>query len=585
MKHSNVLNVFFLTGLLLSLPVILTGCGGEDTNTTTVQEAVTEKRTGVLKSLGGMTVGEGTHLLEQNDGITIRLKSLNINLDSDKYLNKKVEVRGTITKATDGKDLMDVKTIDLAEDILTDTTTSVGILKEYQNADMGVKLSYLDNWKVKEETNTITFEAPKPQAEAKTPESETQTPTDTANDTIAAEDKLSPTTLVQDQVIITRYSNPTKKTIEAFLGLPSDPNELITLQYTQTKVGLNQMDGLKKESADKNEIDTYLSRNEYIYKISFKGTGGVEIINNRNTYFSILASFQFIGFTPETENTEETELTPIRTEETLPEADTANNPEPTEEEVTDTPKITVTTEQTTTPVTTSTTASSTSSYGVVSQYIGQTINTIAPEAAASGTWTAYSLEFAKPNYVYVIYGSGAEKRRVLLTYQQTGSELSTSVVSYFKPGETTSWTRVTGENPVESAEKTIITLSDTGAEEAAVVKEGYNYFQSSTYDFQAQYPSNWYYSGNGGSGDVLHHYGFSNKPVENGNELVSIDIVSGSLPAGSPISVGSNQGVKVTSDGETVIYIKRSDGSLYKIHGTSSNEAYIIDVAASIKAN
>ena len=161
MKSTSVLKMGFLAVLLLVMPMVFIGCGGEDTTTTTTQEAVTEKRTGILKSLGGMTVGEGTHLLEQTNGITIRLKSLNINLDSDKYLNKKVEVRGTVTKASDGKDLMDVKSIDLSEEIQEDTTTTIGIIKEYQNADMGIKLTYLDNWILKEETNTITFEAPK----------------------------------------------------------------------------------------------------------------------------------------------------------------------------------------------------------------------------------------------------------------------------------------------------------------------------------------------------------------------------------------------------------------------------------------
>jgi len=67
--------------------------------------------------------------------------------------------------------------------------------------------------------------------------------------------------------------------------------------------------------------------------------------------------------------------------------------------------------------------------------------------------------------------------------------------------------------------------------------------------------------------------------------MVSIDIVSGSIPAGSAISVGSNQGVKVVSNGETSIYIQREDGSIYKIHGPSGNETYIVDIASSIQKN
>ncbi|MBU1446351.1 hypothetical protein KKD70_03760, partial [Patescibacteria group bacterium] len=88
-----------------------------------------------------------------------------------------------------------------------------------------------------------------------------------------------------------------------------------------------------------------------------------------------------------------------------------------------------------------------------------------------------------------------------------------------------------------------------------------------------------------GSADVIHHYGFSNNPVENGNEMVSIDIVGGSIPSGSPISIGSYSGVKVIENGETAIYIKRDDGKIYKIYGDSGNESYIVDIAASITAN
>jgi len=534
------ISIFIIGGFLILTPLFITGCFGGDENTNIqVQEPVQEKYIGVLKSLGGMSVGEGTHLLEKTDGTNIRLKSLNINLDSDKYLNKKVEVRGTVTKATDGKDLMDVKSIDLAEESTETALTVPGVSKDYQNTNLGIKLTYLDNWTVKEETNTVTFSEPKP---------------------AAADAQI--TTLETDSVIVTRYANPSKKTVEGFLNLPDDPSLLMDSGYIQTKVGVDQLDGLKKQSAAQNEIDVYLSRNDYIYKISFKGTSSVNVINNRNTYFSILASFQFTSMTPETLVTPPAEAT---TETTATE----------------------TTMTTTTPVATTETTNtpSNSSYGVVSQYIAQSINNIAPEASTSGTWSAYSFEFAKPNYVYVIYGNGTDKKRVLLTYAQQGAELSTSVVGYFKPGETTSWTRVSGENPVEGAEKTVISVSDTGTQEEAVVKEGYRYFESSSYHFQAQYPSNWYYSGSSGSGDTLHHYGFSNAPVENGNEMVSIDIVSGSVPAGTTLSLGSNQGTKVVSSGETSIYIQGENGKIFKIHGPSSNEAYIIDISASIQTN
>ncbi len=550
MKTRSFLSKGLLIIMLLSFSMIASGCwpfDGEQNNNTLAEEQVQQKRIGTLKSLGGMSVGEGTHLLEVSGGHTIRLKSNNIDLDQEKYLNKKVEVRGVLGNAEDGKDIMDVRSIDLVED-----TTETGTQQEYKNADLGFSLTYLDSWKVEEGTDEVTFTAPVVKPEVTAAEETTM-------------DQTKP-----DLIIIKRLPNPDKEQVETFLELPSDADELSNLGYTQSLIGIDKLEGLKKESSDKLEVNVWLTRNEYLYVFSFKGADNTNTLNNRNTFFSMLSTFQFIGMNeqetdlpvvevPEDQTTKEDVKEDIPVVEDVPKAEPVAEPEPASQ-----------------PVATS------SSYGVIAQYINETIDTIAPEESESGTWKATNFEFVDPNYVYVEYTDGSAYRRVLLTYNQNGG-LNTDVVGYFKPGETTSWQRVEGENPVESAEKTIVNLTDTGAEEAATVKEGYRYFESSPYDFNAQYPSNWYFSGTNGGGDVSHHYGFSNEPVENGNEMVSIDIVSGSLPSGSSISVGSHTGVKVYDGGEMAIYIKRDDGLLYKVHGGAENEQYIIDMAASIQ--
>lgn len=554
--------------MLLSFSVIATGCwpfDGEQDNTL-AEEQVQQKRIGTLKSLGGMSVGEGTHLLEVSGGHTIRLKSNNIDLDQEKYLNNKVEVRGILGNAEDGKDIMDVRSIDLVED-----AAETGIQQEYRNADLGFSLTYLDSWKVEEGTDEVTFTAPVIKPEETTDE-------DAAMEEPVMEEPAMDQT-DPDVIIIKRLPNPDKESVETFLELPSDADELSNLGYTQSLIGIDKLEGLKKESSDKLEVSVWLTRNEYLYVFSFMGTDNTNTLNNRNTFFSMLSTFQFIGMNDD-EDEDETEVDENLTEDSEKEADIPPLEEP-EEQITedvkeDLPVSEPEPEPEPEPV------ASSSSYGVIAQYINETIVTIAPEDSESGTWKATNFEFADPNYVYVEYNDGSDYRRVLLTYNQNGS-LNTNVIGYFKPGETTSWERVEGENPVESAEKTIVNLTDEGAEEAATVKEGYRYFESSPYDFNAQYPSNWYFSGTSGGGDVSHHYGFSNEPVEDGNEMVSIDIVSGSLPSGSSISVGGHTGIKVYDGSEMAIYIKRDDGLLYKIHGGSENEQYIIDMAASIQ--
>ncbi len=553
MFNKQILSKVFLGCALILMPILATGCAEE--GPAFMDEAVQEKRVGILKSLGGISVGDGTHLLEMNDGSTIRLRSVNIDLENNKYLNKNVEVRGPITDTADGKKLMEVVSIDLIDGEDEKNDQIQGNETEYKNADLGFKISYLDNWKVEESENKVVFTAPPP-APASTPEE-----------------------LERDTVTITILQNPDNESLNKYLKLPNDNEELAKLGYYKTSVGVDYLDALKKESEDLKSIDVYIQRfipnaDGIIYYISFKGN------DHQNTFYTMLASYQPIGLTV-------TEDKPVENTNDTEEPDLANNPKddvPVVNNAVETPAEVDEPEVVTSDNDPKNSQSST--YGLVAQYIGETINNIAPEASDSGSWTAYSFEFVDPNYVYTVYGDGSVNRRVLITYDQTGSQFETNMVAYFKPGETTSWTRVSGENPVESSEKTIITLGDNGAQEQAVVKEGYSYFESLPYDFKAQYPSNWYYSGNSGGPDVSHHYGFSNEPVEDGNELVSIDIVSGSLPTGgSPISVGSHNAIKVNENGNIAIYIQRDDGMLYKVHGKSDYESYIIDIAASIQAN
>jgi hypothetical protein len=540
--------------MLIGLSFFANACTN-DNNQTITDEIVQEKRIGVLKSLGGISVGEGTHLLELNDGTTLRLRSNNINLDSEKYLSKKVEVRGPISTTEDGKQLMNVVSIDIAEDDEELAENIANEEKEYVNANIGFKLKYLNTWQIEENEEEIIFKAPKTQEENNE----------------------------QDMVIISKIANPSKKSLEAFLNLPSDPNDLITLGYTKTNVGIDELDGLKKQSSDLKQIDIYISRDDYIYHLTFKGSDNPNLINNRNRFFTMLSSFQFIALEQEDENTKVTENTSL--EEST---DTNSNLEENVQETTfESFESKENNENLEKPTETDTAelsnAETESSYGIIAEYIGKTINSIAPEKSESGVWEAYSFEFVDPNYVYVNYTNGTENRRVLLTYDDSGSNIKTNVVGYFEPGETTSWERVSGENPASGKEKVVISVDDSGTKEETVVKEGYSYFESLPYDFKAQYPSNWYYSGSAGSGDVKHHYGFSNEPVENGNELVSIDIISGELPSGSSINLGDKTGVKIYNDDEVIIYIQREDGNLYKIHGDLENENYVINIASSIQ--
>ncbi len=403
--------------MILASTFFMTACSlfGGDKDDIVFESNVQEKRIGILKSLGGMSVGEGTHILELENQSTMRLRSSIVDLDNEKYLAQRVEIRGPIAKTEDGKDLMEVKSIDLAEEEEQEETLE-GVEKEYTNAQLGFRLVYTDSWEINEESDRIVFNAPK-KSESEDEESE-------------------------DMVIIERFPNPQKKSLESFLQLPSDNNSLITLGYTQTLVGTDQLEGLKKEANNRQEIDIWLTRGDDVYQLSFIGSENPEIANNRNTFFSMVTSFRFIGIL--------------------------------EEEVT-------------------------------------------------------------------------EESEEIVEEEEVAEEME--------------------------------------EEEVEKITEGYSFFESLPYKFTGQYPSSWYFNGSSGTGDTIHHYGFGDEPLdEGGQELISVDIVSGSLPSGSPVTFGQNSGVKVYENGKVAIYITRTGSTLYKIHGDTKYESKIIDMAYGLKS-
>ena len=544
-KKRNIFSAVLISVMLAALTLTATSCSMGEENSTLEDHMKQVIETGKLKSLGVNIKGEGTHILEKKDGTTIRLKSINVNLDSTKYINKNVEVRGELTSASDGKDLLFVTSIDLAEQSKEDKDNP-GEEQELKSTDLGIKFLYIDNWKLEEESTSITL-----------------------------------TSSNKDTIVISRLSNPDKKTIEGFLGLPTDTNELIIQGYTELQIGPNEMTGLKKENSDSTSIISYLQRDNFVYKLSFSNKDEDNLTDNKNLYFSLLNSFTFIPFDGKEDEMEDTT---IGNDE---ENDTANNlideeevnekPIDEPEEVADEPVEPEVVDPEPEEV-------SQADYNAVTGYINSNINSIAPKESSSGSsWNVTKYEFAGDNYVYVEYNDKDEYRKALFSYTTNGG-VSTEVVGYFEPGETASWDRVSGENPAAYSEKTVVTVSDSGSVEETIVKEGYRYFESLPYHFKAQYPANWYYSGqSGGEDSALHHYGFSNEPIEDSNELVSLDIVSSAASGGSSVSVGGHQGTKVISGDTVAIYILRDDGKYYKIHGSVGNESYVMEIAASIE--
>lgn len=111
----------------------------------------------------------------------------------------------------------------------------------------------------------------------------------------------------------------------------------------------------------------------------------------------------------------------------------------------------------------------------------------------------------------------------------------------------------------------------------------YTFFESLPYEFQAAYPKSWYYAGmRGGNDDVLHHYGFSDEAIEEGGEIISLDVLgSTTLPAGKSMQLSGKAAVSVVSGSDLSVYVQEGKRT-YRISGPDDYEEVIFAIASSI---
>lgn len=107
-------------------------------------------------------------------------------------------------------------------------------------------------------------------------------------------------------------------------------------------------------------------------------------------------------------------------------------------------------------------------------------------------------------------------------------------------------------------------LAEAPGEELTIPDMKFATFESLPHLFAGHYPASWYYAGSSGNADVIRHYGFSNEPITDDNELISLDVLSGDVPAGSTIA----------GDGKTLTVIQ--SGSLYTVYTTLGTKTFMI---------
>jgi hypothetical protein len=136
--------------------------------------------------------------------------------------------------------------------------------------------------------------------------------------------------------------------------------------------------------------------------------------------------------------------------------------------------------------------------------------------------------FLGKNTLSVEYSSETEKRRATFQYKIEQENISFTLVSYYKPGETTSWTLVEGSTPtVIQGEEKIIYL-ESGKQ--ITIPSGYELYTSKNFGFQLAYPKRLYYSGVGKreESDSLATIFFAEGPATSENAVMSVEIHSDS---------------------------------------------------------
>jgi len=265
--------------LLLSL-VFFSGCQSSETEEgITIDDVPLDRRIGVISSLGNVkTSSQGTHLLKLDDGDTILLKSLSINLDDEKYSKAAVEVRGVLIYTKGDKPLMEVQNIDILEDYVLEDTKAP---KWETYAGALFRIDYRDDFEVEKDSDSVTFTKRVLEDEESLDEESTQE--------VDEEDAL------KDVVSIISTARGEDEDLLTFLDLESnESSDLLAKGLTKSKVGVQDLPAYKKVESETSDITFYVEGDANFYTLAFDGSEHDDALKMENLFYEMLASFELI---------------------------------------------------------------------------------------------------------------------------------------------------------------------------------------------------------------------------------------------------------------------------------------------------
>ncbi len=261
MKKSYIVLIssFFL---LLSVFAI-SGCVSNDNdNGLKIDDFPLDRRIGSIVSLGTATTSShGTHLLKMDDGDTILLKSVSINLEDAKFKDKFVEVKGVLTEVEGDKPIMEVINIDVIENHVVEES-AVTSWKPW-TGDL-FQINYMDDFEVDASENSVSFTK------------------------IVVNDVSE----MKDVVLISFEKKDGKETLADKLGISIDESSSsISNGLIESKIGRQNITAYKKGNPGDSMLVYYAEDDSYFYTISFEAGNKDDQLKSENIFYEMLSSF------------------------------------------------------------------------------------------------------------------------------------------------------------------------------------------------------------------------------------------------------------------------------------------------------
>lgn len=269
-----------LFSLVLGAAVMMTGCGF---NSQFKDEPNLTEKSGIIVEQAKSDTRPGTHILVTESGEEILVRSLNMNLSKEDYLNNSVELTG-VTADDEVLEVTSVKVLEVKK-----KSEGGADFVDYKNTDFGIELKYYSDWDLDEGGSSITFTSP-------------------------ADEGASISDWVEIEQKAFTYSPSLDESGEEVPALKEyfDSNfaELDNYNAYVNKVGKDAVDALKFDNGD-DGVEYYFYRSGLIYKASFNPSRNYDS-NNLKTFNEMMAEFRFLGFTVNEGSGQETDLSEVK---------------------------------------------------------------------------------------------------------------------------------------------------------------------------------------------------------------------------------------------------------------------------------